>query len=56
MKLTCEPDRVGHNSLLLHGQAVRLFRSEFQKVHGGRIGIALVWTFQVYVWPHLVPG
>lgn len=34
-----EPYRVGHNLLLAHGEAVRVYREKFQAVQGGRIGI-----------------
>ncbi|KAH6869063.1 glycoside hydrolase, family 1, partial [Thelonectria olida] len=32
---------VGHNTLLVHGYVVRLYRNKFQETQGGQIGIAL---------------
>ena len=36
-----EPWIVGHNILIAHGAAVKIFREEFKPTHGGEIGITL---------------
>ena len=40
-----EPWIVGHNLLLAHGSAVKVYREEFKSKDGGEIGITLNGTF-----------
>ena len=35
------PHRVGHNVILAHAYAVKLYREEFKGVQGGQVGITL---------------
>lgn len=39
-----EPWQVGHNLLLAHGTAVKIYREEFKPTNGGQIGITLNGT------------
>jgi len=39
-KSSSEPYQVGHNLLLAHAKAVKIYRDRFQSVQGGRIGIS----------------
>lgn len=36
-----EPWAVGHNTLIAHGAAVKIYREEFKEKQGGQIGITL---------------
>lgn len=41
-----EPWLVGHNLLIAHGSAVKIYRDDFKSSQGGQIGITLNGTLQ----------
>ncbi len=46
VRLTCTPS-VGHNLILAHAYAVKLYREQFKPSQGGQIGITLDLHWQL---------